>query len=65
VETVVASRWNVDSNATAMLMGSFYARLLEGQSVSNALTSARKSIRYQEQFSHPYYWAAFEAFGSN
>ncbi len=63
VPHVVATRWDVDSQASAALMVGFYDRLLSGESVSQALTSAEASVR--QRYMHPYYWAAFDAFGQN
>jgi len=63
IPEVVASRWMVDSVATASLMKIFYAELLTGKSASEALRSASQSLRAQSGFSHPFYWAGFTAFG--
>ena len=63
VPEVVASRWNVDSAATALLMKEFYTELLAGKAVSEALNSAMRSVRSRSEFSHPYYWAGFSVFG--
>jgi CHAT domain-containing protein len=64
VPQVVASRWPVDSEATTDLMEIFYARLVAGDTVSQALREAKGIIRAQKQRSHPYYWASFSVFGS-
>jgi CHAT domain-containing protein len=63
VPHVVASRWDVDSKVTATLMTDFYEKLLSGTSVSSALQSAALELRNHSQFGHPYYWAAFSAYG--
>jgi hypothetical protein len=60
---VVASRWNVDSQATSRMVACFYKQLLAGASVAESLRSAGESIRETAGWSHPYYWAAFSAFG--
>jgi CHAT domain-containing protein len=60
---VVASRWDVDSKATEMLMARFYDLMLTDHAVSEALNGAELSLR--QQYSHPYYWAAFDVFGKN
>ena len=60
---VVASRWNVDSQATSRMVDCFYKQLLAGESVAESLRSAGESIRETAGWSHPYYWAAFSAFG--
>jgi CHAT domain-containing protein/tetratricopeptide (TPR) repeat protein len=63
VPHVVASRWDVDSRITSRFMKDFYAALFAGKSVSRSLQSARMGLRGQMDSSHPYYWAAFTAFG--
>jgi CHAT domain-containing protein len=65
VPEVIASRWSVNSEATSDLMTTFYRQLLAGQPVAASLAFAARSVRAQPKFSHPYYWAAFSAFGSN
>jgi len=65
VPEVVASRWLVDSRATASLMNEFYDRLLSGETVSGSLRNASHSLRMQKEFAHPFYWAGFAAFGKS
>ena len=65
VPDVVASRWMVDSQATAVVMKDFYTQLLSGKSVSEALGFASRSLRKNSEFSHPFYWAGFSAFGKS
>ena len=60
---VVASRWNVDSIATADFVDLFYGSLLSGASAADALQSAATAFRKMPGRAHPYYWAAFAAFG--
>jgi CHAT domain-containing protein len=63
---VVASRWNVDSTATAKFMTIFYHALgAQGNDVAAALRSSMASMASDPQRSHPYYWAAFGQFGGN
>lgn len=62
---VVASRWDVDSHSTALLMKDFYWRLSGGQSASEALRNAGQALALQKAFEHPYYWSAFQVFGPN
>ncbi|MDM8531016.1 tetratricopeptide repeat protein [Anaerolineales bacterium HSG25] len=61
--TVVASLWSVDDQATRWLFEAFYARLAAGQTVQQAMYQARQAIRKQQ--SHPYYWAAFQVYGTD
>jgi CHAT domain-containing protein len=63
VPAVVASRWNVDSEATAQLMQAFYAQLLRGADPAKALRRAATTVRNQPLYSHPYYWASFAVYG--
>lgn len=59
---VVASRWNVDSEATAELMRDFHARYRSNNDVAEALFQAINEIRKTPTTGHPYYWASFEVF---
>jgi CHAT domain-containing protein len=60
---VVASRWNVDSSQTVILMRWFYQRLTAGDSVPNSLHFAQLALLSQPASAHPYYWAAFAVQG--
>lgn len=64
VRDVVASRWNVDSSSTSLLMKVFYAEMLRNKPVPEALSSAMRNVRTVPEYQHPYYWAAFSVFGS-
>jgi len=55
--TVIASLWNVDDEATTLLMERFYTHLREGMGKAQALQQAQSDVR--AQYPHPYYWAAF------
>jgi len=61
---VVAARWSIDSEATRVLMDGFYARLVSGKSVPEALSGAAADIAAVPSWSHPYFWAGFDVFGS-
>lgn len=61
---VVASRWNVDSVATADFIAHFYRSVFSGASVARSMQTAASDFRKTRERSHPYYWAAFTAFGS-
>jgi CHAT domain-containing protein/tetratricopeptide (TPR) repeat protein len=60
---VVASAWNVDSRATAAFMNAFYDALLSTGSVTDSLRAAETRISRLPATTHPYYWAAFNAWG--
>lgn len=58
--SVVASLWEVDDRATAVLMENFYqAMLRDGLTPAAALRSAKNAVRQQPAWRHPYYWAGF------
>jgi len=58
--TVIASLWNVNDQATSILMTSFYTYLKEGWGEAEALRQAQIDLRAQHsQFTHPYFWAGF------
>lgn len=68
---VVASNWLVDDEAAASLI-SYYCGILaqnekEGQPVdyAAALADAKRWVRQQPRWSHPYYWATFVLVGPN
>ena len=65
VPRVVASRWNVDSNSTREFMRLFYDHLLSGTTVEKAIYEAQSAMRAQRDRLHPFFWAAFTAFGSD
>jgi CHAT domain-containing protein len=55
--TVVASLWNVDDEATSLLMERFYRHLKEGTGKAEALRQAQ--LETMAEYPDPYYWAAF------
>jgi CHAT domain-containing protein len=61
VPSVIASHWNVDSAATALLMNAFYAGIHDGEDAPKALFEARKKLMISHR--HPYYWAGFSING--
>ena len=56
---VIASLWKVNDEATAKLMANLYARIERGETPSSALRSAQLDMAKDDQWSKPYYWAAF------
>jgi CHAT domain-containing protein len=58
-KSVIASLWKVNDDATAALMSRLYARIKKGESPGSALRSAQLEMVRDEQWSEPYYWAAF------
>jgi len=63
VPHAVASLWAVDSSTTADYMDGFYESLLNTDSVAVATQRAAAKIREAKNTSHPYFWAAFAAYG--
>ena len=58
--SVVASLWKVDDEATAELMRNFYRFMLkEDLAPAAALRKAQVAIAQQKRWQSPYYWAAF------
>lgn len=66
VPLVIASLWDVDSEATAELMADFHRlRKLQRMPSAEALRQTQlKMLRDPKSgYQHPYYWASFEALG--
>lgn len=57
--SVVASLWQVEDNATNILMREFYSGLARGLSVSSALREAQLTLYRDPQYRSPFFWAAF------
>jgi CHAT domain-containing protein/tetratricopeptide (TPR) repeat protein len=63
VPHVVASRWAVDSAETRGFVQDFYHNALSGQTVSDAIRLTSQKMLLNPRTAHPYYWAAFAAYG--
>jgi CHAT domain-containing protein/cytochrome c-type biogenesis protein CcmH/NrfG len=63
VPHVIASRWAVDSVVTRGFVHDFYANALSGQTVSEAIRRTSQKMLSDPTTAHPYYWAAFAAYG--
>jgi CHAT domain-containing protein len=63
VPHVVASRWEVDSVFANTFAETFYGFLLHGQPVSSAVRMTAQKMLLRPGTPHPYYWAAFAAYG--
>jgi CHAT domain-containing protein/tetratricopeptide (TPR) repeat protein len=63
VPHVIASRWAVDSAQTRKFIEAFYQNALSGQPASEAVRQAARGMLVNGLTSHPYYWAAFSAYG--
>ncbi|HEY9811365.1 MAG TPA: CHAT domain-containing protein [Halomicronema sp.] len=63
--STVGTLWSVQDLSTAKLMTEFYQQLtLKGVSKASALRHAQLSLLKEEQFEHPFYWAAFILVGN-
>jgi len=60
--SIVSSLWPVDDQATRTLMTSFYRHLQAGEPKAQALRSSQLALR--STYPNPYYWAAFQLYGS-
>ena len=61
---VLGSLWNVDDEATSVLMVAFYRRLLqEDMSPAAALAGAQRELRQSPRWAAPYFWAPFILYG--
>ncbi|MEB3310124.1 MAG: CHAT domain-containing tetratricopeptide repeat protein [Snowella sp.] len=61
---VLVSLWNVDDQATSVLMIHFYRAILkDGLSPTAALRKAQLELQKNPNWSSPYYWAAFSLQG--
>ncbi|MBW4673200.1 MAG: CHAT domain-containing protein [Desmonostoc geniculatum HA4340-LM1] len=61
---VVVSLWNVDDEATSLLMSQFYTQMLQqGKTPAAALRAAQLKMWEQEKWRNPYSWSAFTLLG--
>ncbi len=57
---VGVSLWQVDDEATAQFMASMYKKIeKKGMTYSQAYQQTKVEFRKSDDYSHPYYWAAF------
>lgn len=59
VNSILMSLWEVDDDATSLLMGEFYNNLAKGSSKHESLNLAQKKVRETPGYEDPEYWAAF------
>ncbi len=60
---VISTLWSISDKATTSLIERFYARLLAGSNVAEALRTAQLGMLRDARFRAPYYWAAFQLTG--
>ena len=64
IPATLATLWQIDDAATALLMEVFYENLKAGQALYEAFRNAQLSlIQRQDPYSQPYFWAGFVFFG--
>lgn len=57
VNTIIMSLWEVDDQATSLMMQTFYRNLVRGKSKRESFTLAQSEVR--KKYEDPRYWAAF------
>ncbi|MBE9004201.1 CHAT domain-containing protein [Fortiea sp. LEGE XX443] len=63
--STLATLWNVDDEATAILMGEFYKQFANSQvGKSEALKRAQIALLKDPQYQHPYYWSPYVLVGN-
>ena len=62
-KSVVVSLWAVEDESTALLMTAFYRELQKGTDKDVALQRALVTLRAQQTWRHPFYWAPFVLVG--
>jgi CHAT domain-containing protein len=60
--SVIGSLWQVEDQATTLLMLGFYRRFLD-LGAAEALRQTMLDLRRDRRFVHPFYWAAFSLHG--
>lgn len=58
VSSIVASLWQVDDQATSILMDEFYKNI-KTMSIAEALRAAQITLASNPKYAYPYYWAGF------
>ena len=57
VNTIIMSLWEVDDQATSLMMQTFYRNLVRGKSKRESFAAAQAEVR--KKYTDPRYWAAF------
>lgn len=58
-KNVGATLWCVDDEATAEFMARMYKKVKRGMPYAEAYRKVKNEFRNSDEYSHPYYWAAF------
>jgi CHAT domain-containing protein len=62
--SILSSLWQVDDQATAILMEVFYRSRGQGMASGEALREAQREVR-SKGYIHPFFWAAFQLTGAS
>ena len=57
VNTIIMSLWEVDDQATSLMMQTFYRNLVQGKGKRESFTAAQNEVK--KKYKNPRYWAAF------
>lgn len=60
---VISTLWDIDDDASALLMRELYRRLREGSSAADALHEAQLALLRTDAYADPQFWAAFTITG--
>ncbi len=63
-DSMIASLWLVNDNATALLMEVVYRRLSEGADLQTAMQSGQLAVLKTPKFARPFFWAPFNLIGN-
>ena len=63
VPSLLCSRWSTDEAVSTATLVEFHRALRAGMGTAAALQAARTAIRARPEWSAPYYWAGWIAFG--
>jgi CHAT domain-containing protein len=56
-QTLIMSLWEVNDEATSVMMNEFYKNWLSGKSKKEAFKATQSKVR--DEYDSPFYWAAF------
>lgn len=58
-KTILMSLWEIDDQATQILMDKFYDNMMKGMSKQASLKAAQQHLRSKASYADPKYWASF------
>jgi len=63
VRSVIASMWQVDDEATSILLTNLYRIIKNKMPLAEALRQAQAALSRNPKYTHPYFWSAFVLYG--